>query len=113
DAVDDADNIALDQALLPGRVRHGTPPPLRSFAWAPPTVSLGYGQRLDGRIDEQALVAMGLGLVRRATGGSAILHEGPALEITYSVSAGAGDFEGASDLLETYRWIGEGLLSGL
>ena len=111
--LDGAANMALDEALLLGRLRHGSPPTLRFFAWAPPTVSLGYGQRLDGRIDEQALVAMGLGLVRRATGGSAILHEGPDLEITYSVSAGAGDFEGASDLLETYRWIGEGLLSGL
>ncbi len=111
--LDGAANMALDEALLLGRLRHGSPPTLRFFAWAPPTVSLGYGQRLDGRIDEQALVAMGLGLVRRATGGSAILHEGPDLEITYSVSAGAGDFEGANDLLETYRWIGAGLLSGL
>jgi lipoate-protein ligase A len=106
-------NMALDEALMLGRLRHDSPPTLRFFAWAPPTISLGYGQRLDGRIDEQALVAMGLGLVRRATGGSAILHEGPDLEITYSVSAGDGDFEGANDLLETYRWIGEGLRSGL
>jgi lipoyl(octanoyl) transferase len=111
--LDGAANMALDEALLLGRLRHGSPPTLRFFAWSPPTVSLGYGQRLDGRIDEGALVAMRLGLVRRATGGSAILHEGPDLEITYSVSAGAGDFEGANDLLETYRWIGAGLLCGL
>ncbi len=111
--LDGAANMALDEALLLSRLRHGSPPTLRLFAWAPPAISLGYGQRLDGRIDEQALVALGLGLVRRATGGSAILHEGPDLEITYSVSAGAGDFEGANDLLETYRWIGVGLLSGL
>lgn len=111
--LDGAANMALDEALLLSRLRHGSPPTLRFFAWAPPTISLGYGQRLDGRIDEQALVAMGLGLVRRATGGSAILHEGPDLEITYSVAAAAGDFEGASDLLDTYRWIGAGLLSGL
>ncbi len=111
--LDGAANMALDEALLLSRLRHGSPPTLRLFAWAPPAISLGYGQRLDGRIDEQALVALGLGLVRRATGGSAILHEGPDLEITYSVSAGAGDFEGANDLLGTYRWIGVGLLSGL
>jgi lipoyl(octanoyl) transferase len=111
--LDGAANMALDEALLLGRLRHGSPPTLRFFAWSPPTVSLGYGQRLDGRIDERALVAMRLGLVRRVTGGSAILHEGPDLEITYSVSAGAGDFEGANDLLETYRWIGAGLRCGL
>ena len=44
--------------------------------------------------------------MRRPTGGSAILHEGPELELTYSVAARRGDFEGADDLLETYRWIG-------
>lgn len=113
EALDGPANMALDEALMLGRLRHDSPPTLRFFAWAPPTISLGYGQRLDGRIDEQAAEAMGLGLVRRATGGSAILHEGPDLEITYSVTAAAGDFEGANDLLETYRWIGAGLRSGL
>jgi len=111
--LDGAANMALDETLLLSRLRHGSPPTLRFFAWTPPTISLGYGQRLDGRIDVRAALAMGVGLVRRATGGSAILHEGPDLEITYSVAAAAGDFDGAADLLETYRWIGEGLLAGL
>jgi lipoyl(octanoyl) transferase len=111
--LDGAANMALDEALLLSRLRHGSPPTLRFFAWAPPTISLGYGQRLDGRIDLETARTMGLGLVRRATGGSAILHEGPDLEITYSVVAAAGDFDGAADLLETYRWIGQGLLAGL
>ena len=111
--LDGAANMALDEALLLGRLRHGSPPTLRFFCWAPPTISLGYGQRLDGRIDTGAAEAMGIGLVRRPTGGSAILHEGPDLEITYSVAAAAGDFDGAADLLGTYRWIGEGLLAGL
>ena len=110
---DGALNMALDEALLLGRLRHGSPPTLRLFGWTPPAISLGYGQRLDGRIDLEAARAMGVGLVRRATGGSAILHEGPDLEITYSVTAAAGDFGGAGDLLETYRWIGEGLSTGL
>jgi len=111
--LDGAANMALDEALLLARLRHASPPTLRFFGWAPPAISLGYGQRLDGRIDTQAAESMGVGLVRRATGGSAILHEGPDLEITYSVAAGAGDFDGAADLLDTYRWIGEGLLAGL
>src|SRR5439155_120200 len=111
--LDGAANMALDEALLLSRLRHQGPPTLRFFAWAPPTVSLGYGQRLDGRIDLDEARALGIGLVRRQTGGSAILHEGPDLEITYSVAASAGDFEGAGDLLETYRWIGAGLSAGL
>ena len=86
---------------------------LRFFAWDPATISLGYGQRLDGRVDVDAAGAMGIGLVRRPTGGSAILHEGPDLEVTYSVSAAAGDFPGADDLLQTYHWIGRALEAGL
>jgi lipoate-protein ligase A len=105
--------MALDEALLRGRLSGAAPPTVRFFAWRPPTVSLGYGQALDHRIDVAAAAALGIGLVRRPTGGSAILHEGPDLELTYSVAARAGDFEGAEDLLETYRWIGAALVAGI
>jgi lipoate-protein ligase A len=111
--LDGALNMALDEALLLGRLRGSAPPTLRFFAWRPPTISLGYGQPLDHRIDVAAAAALGIGLVRRPTGGSAILHEGPDLELTYSVAARAGDFDGASDLLETYRWIGAALAAGI
>jgi lipoyl(octanoyl) transferase len=106
-------NMALDEALLESRLAGSGPPTLRFFAWAPPNLSLGYGQALDGRIDLRAAAALGIGLVRRPTGGSAILHEGPDREVTYSVVAAAGDFPGADDLLETYRWIGAALERGL
>src|SRR6266852_6243528 len=105
--------MALDEALLLGRLAGTAPPTLRFFSWQPATISLGYGQALDDRIDVAAAAALGLGLVRRPTGGSAILHEGPELELTYSVTARAGDFEGAGDLLETYRWIGAALAAGI
>jgi lipoyl(octanoyl) transferase len=111
--LDGALNMALDETLLEGRLADTAPPTLRFFAWEPATISLGYGQPLDHRIDVAAAAALGIGLVRRPTGGSAILHEGPDLELTYSVAARAGDFEGAGDLLETYRWIGAALAAGL
>jgi lipoate-protein ligase A len=111
--LDGALNMALDETLLEGRLADTAPPTLRFFAWEPATISLGYGQPLDHRIDVAAAAALGIGLVRRPTGGSAILHEGPDLELTYSVAARAGDFEGADDLLETYRWIGAALAAGL
>ena len=111
--IDGASNMALDEALLRSRLAGAGPPTVRFFAWAPPTLSLGYGQRQDDRIDIAAARALGIGLVRRPTGGSAILHEGPDLELTYSVVARAGDFDGADDLLATYRWIGAALAAGL
>ena len=113
EALDGAQNMALDEALLTGRQHGASPPTLRLYAWDPPTISLGYGQRLDARIDEAAAAALGIGLVRRPTGGSAILHEGPESELTYSVVGGEGDFPGAEDLLGTYRWIGAALCEGL
>jgi lipoate-protein ligase A len=111
--LDGAHNMALDEALLRGRLADTAPPTLRFFAWRPPTISLGYGQVLDDRIDVAAAAALGIGLVRRPTGGSAILHEGPELELTYSVTARAGDFDAAGDLLATYRWIGAALAAGI
>jgi len=113
EALDGALNMALDEALLLGRQRGTSPPTLRLYAWDPPTISLGHGQRLDARIDEAAAARLGVGMVRRPTGGSAILHEGPESELTYSVVAGDGDFPGAEDLLGTYRWIGAALCDGL
>ena len=113
EALDGPLNMALDETLLLGRLAGAAPPTLRFFAWRPATISLGYGQPLDHRIDTAAASSLGIGLVRRPTGGSAILHEGPELELTYSVVAAAGDFVGAADLLQTYRWIGAALAAGI
>jgi lipoate-protein ligase A len=110
---DGASNMAIDEALWRGRQAGISPPTLRFFAWAPPTVSLGYGQPLTGDIDVAACRALGVGLVRRPTGGSAIYHDGPERELTYSVVAAAADLGVSGDLLETYHWIGRALLRGL
>jgi lipoate-protein ligase A len=110
---DGATNMAIDEALWRGRQAGTSPPTLRFFAWDPATVSLGYGQPLDGAVDVAACRALGVGLVRRPTGGSAIYHDGPDRELTYSVVASVDDLGVAADLLETYRWIGAALLRGL
>ena len=82
--------MAIDEALLSARLAGEAPPTVRCFGWRPAAVSLGYGQPLDG-IDRAACARLGLGLVRRPTGGSAILHEDPSLELTYSVVARPGE----------------------
>jgi lipoate-protein ligase A len=110
---DGATNMAIDEVLWRRRQAGAAPATLRFFAWAPPTVSLGYGQRLDESIDVEACRRLGVGLVRRPTGGSAICHDGPARELTYSVAASTEDLGVSADLLQSYRWIGSALLRGL
>ena len=110
---DGATNMAIDEALWRGRQAATSPATIRFFAWAPPTVSLGYGQPLDRAIDVAACRRLGVGIVRRPTGGSAIYHDGPERELTYSVIGTAEDLGVGPDLLETYRWIGRALLRGL
>jgi lipoate-protein ligase A len=110
---DGATNMAIDEVLWRARQAGSAPPTLRFFAWAPPTVSLGYGQALGRDVDVDTCRALGVGLVRRPTGGSAIYHDGPERELTYSVTAVAADLGIGPDLLETYQWIGRALLRGL
>jgi lipoate-protein ligase A len=105
--------MAIDEALWCSRGTGESPPTLRFFAWDPPTVSLGYGQALDQHVDVGACRTLGVGLVRRPTGGSAIYHDGPERELTYSVVATNDDLGVTTDLLEAYRWIAAALASGL
>jgi lipoate-protein ligase A len=110
---DGATNMAIDEAIWRGRQAGASAPTVRFFAWKPPTVSLGYGQPLGRDVDLRACRRLGVGLVRRPTGGSAIYHDGPERELTYSVVASTEDLGLAADLLETYRWIALALRRGL
>jgi lipoate-protein ligase A len=73
-------NMALDQALM-ASVGAGGDPVLRFYRWSPACVSLGRNQPAAGRYDEGLLRARGIDVVRRLTGGRAVLH---ARELTYS-----------------------------
>lgn len=110
-AADGAWNMAVDEALLDryARDRDGeAPPTLRLYAWAPPAVSLGCKQPIPAAIDPRALRARSIDLVRRPTGGRAVLHEG---EWTYAVAGriGSGAFPGG--VLDTYERIAGALLA--
>jgi lipoyl(octanoyl) transferase len=113
EACDGATNMAIDETLWVARRRGASPPTVRFFAWAPPAVSLGYAQRLDDGISVAACRALGVGLVRRPTGGSAIYHDGPDRELTYSVAASNDDLGLGRDVLASYRWVAAALVRGL
>ena len=102
-------NMAIDEAMLIALADGTSPPTLRFYSWAPPCLSLGRNQPATDA-DLPACRAAGIDLVRRPTGGRAILH---ADELTYSVALMAGDPRAAGGIVESYRRLSEGLLAGL
>ncbi len=78
-AIAGAVNMGRDEALLEMQ----TVPTLRFYRWLNPTLSLGYFQSADD-VDLAAARQRGCDVVRRSTGGKAILHEH---ELTYSLCA--------------------------
>jgi lipoate-protein ligase A len=99
--------MAHDQALLEG-VQAGGPPVLRFYGWAPACLSLGRNQAV-ARPQEvaAAVAARGFDLVRRATGGAAVLHD---RELTYSVAVPVGVLGSPRG---TYVAINRALVAGL
>ena len=98
--------MALDEALM-ARARRRGETVLRVYGWSRPTLSLGRNQRAAGMYRETALAERGIDVVRRPTGGRALLHH---REITYSVTAPCDD---TGALLTEYGRINALLCSAL
>lgn len=103
---DAAWNMALDETLLESHRQGLTPPTLRFYSWTPPALSLGYAQPL-ADVNLEACREAGIAVVRRSTGGRAVLHRG---EFTYAVIASEGFPASVSG---TYRMITEVLAEAI
>ena len=104
-----AANMAVDQALADGCAAGESRPTLRFYRWSPPAVSLGRHQPL-ADIDRAATERLGYALVRRSTGGRAILHTD---ELTYSVAAPADEPRVQGAVMDAYLRLSGALLCGL
>jgi lipoyl(octanoyl) transferase len=102
-------NMALDEAILESVGKGDNPPTLRLYAWEPACLSLGYAQPYN-EIDTTRLHQLGWEVVRRPTGGRAILHTD---ELTYSVTGPLDEPRLVGGVLESYRRISEALLLAL
>lgn len=102
-ADDGARNMAVDHALLDRAARTGETV-FRIYGWARPTLSLGMHER--ARLDPAVAAARGIDVVRRPTGGRALLHH---REVTYSVTAPVREIS----LRESYEAINAILLAAL
>lgn len=104
-----AENMAIDEAIVQAHSEGKVPPTLRFYRWDPATLSIGYFQKAEEEVDLQAVAAKGIGFVRRATGGRAVLHD---QELTYSVVVSEQYPGMPSSVTEAYRVLSEGLLQG-
>ncbi len=103
-------NLALDEAIFRSVRARRSPPTLRLYRWSSPTLTIGYTQNRERDVDRTACRVRGIDVIRRVTGGRAVLHDA---EVTYSVSAPAGQPGFGTGLEQAYRRIAAGLLDGL
>jgi len=107
-------NMALDEALLEncrqGGFAEGTFPVLRIYGWSVPTLSLGRFQDALTAVDQDFCRERGIPVVRRPTGGAAVLHD---REVTYCLVGPTPEPPFAGSLLESYRRIASGIAAGL
>ena len=106
-ALPGADNMARDVAIMEAVAAGAAPPTLRLYSWAPPCLSLGRHQPTDAA-DLEFCRREGVDVVRRPTGGRAVLHH---LERTYAVIAPLGSGPLPRHLQEAYRQVCRALVA--
>jgi lipoate-protein ligase A len=103
-------NMAVDEAIMAG-VRQGVAPAtIRFYRWSPPAVTIGYFQHIQREIDLAKCTQMGVDVVRRLTGGRAVLHH---REVTYSIACPEADPLAGGTVIQSYLRISRGLLAGV
>ncbi len=102
-------NMAVDEAILEATGRRDCLPTLRLYAWTPACLSLGYAQPVRD-VDLGNLERNGWDLVRRPTGGRAVLH---VEELTYSVSGPVDEPRLEGTVLDSYYRLAAALLAAL
>lgn len=107
--LDGALNMAIDEALMESVSAGESLPVVRFYGWEPACLSLGIAQLWDDA-DLDACAELGWDVVRRATGGRAILHTD---ELTYSVCAPKDEVRVLGSVLESYRRLSVALALGL
>ena len=102
-------NMALDESLLEGMQVEHPLPVLRLYAWELPCLSIGVAQPA-ADVNLLALQERSWELVRRPTGGRAILHTD---ELTYSVIGPPTEPRLSGSVLESYQHLSLALLEAL
>ena len=101
--------MAIDEAILEFTALGEISPTLRLYSWNPPCLSLGYAQPIKD-VNREKLRELGWDIVRRPTGGKAILHTD---ELTYSVCGPDSEPRLVGSILQSYQRLSTALLEAL
>ncbi len=104
-----AANMALDESMAAWVAQGRVPSTLRIYGWSRRTISIGRFQSASD-LDLAATQAQGVEVVRRPTGGRALLH---AEEVTYALALPRDHALVSGGVLEAYRHISQGLAAAL
>ena len=102
-------NMALDEAILMNLLPDDTAV-LRTYEWAPPTVTIGYFQSMEAEVDVRKCAEKKIPVIRRITGGGAVFHN---LEVTYSFICDRGCTELQGTIIESYKRILDPVIAAL
>lgn len=102
-------NMALDELLLQWLSKKEIGPTIRFYGWSPAAVSIGRFQNAEEKIDFQQAADYGVQIIRRETGGRAVLHD---QELTYSVAVPETHPGMPRSVKEAYLVISKGVLEG-
>lgn len=103
------ENMQFDSDLLDNAIEnHLSEPVFRLYGWVPACVSLGRNQK-DDFVDNQLLKKYNIDVVRRLTGGRALLHDN---EITYSYVCPVEHLKNGENVVESYKEISQILIDG-
>lgn len=97
-------NMQIDKELLENAIKSQSKEPVfRFYGWSPKCVSVGRNQKSDF-IDKIFLKKHGIDLVKRLTGGRALLHD---KELTYSYVCPASMLKQGDSIMGSYREIAQ------
>lgn len=105
-----AENMQIDSDLLDFAIKNNLEEPIfRLYGWSPACVSLGRNQKEDF-LDYDFLKKNNIDVVRRLTGGRALLHD---KELTYSYICPVAYLENGENVVESYKEISRFLIERL
>jgi lipoate-protein ligase A len=103
-------NMAVDEAIAESCRQGLSPPTVRLYRWTRPALTIGYFQKISPDIEEEACRTERITIIRRITGGRAVLHGN---DLTYSVTSGVHVPELPNNIRGTFLAISRGLIEGL